>query len=440
MVLGIVTLGVGAVFLIKFQPTREILRRLAGKAPKIQDVAPAQDDWQPVPNTPPGPEDWRGWRGNDFTNIVADWSGPLEWSDTQGLLWKTKLPGKGNSTPIVVNGQIYLTTADEERRLWLVQLDFQTGQEVRRTEIFHGDFPSTHERTSNAASTPACDGERIFVVWADPSKVHLTAFDLEGKRLWSKEMGEYGAGWGYAASPLCADGLVLVSMDNPQQGFLTAVRADSGDVFWRRIRPDADDSSYSSPALMTDGDKKLVVMNGLDHVQAFDLVTGKTVWECEGPTTTCATTPVFNDKLCVVSGGYPNSTLLAISTGGESQTPHIDWKVTRSSEVPYVPTPLLYNNHVFVIQDDGLAISRDATTGKIEWKRRLGGKFSASPLLLKDAILCIDEVGTCSLLNSTSGEIIQQNSLPHGCFASPVPIGNKLLIRTTEDLYCVGQP
>ena len=384
-------------------------------------------------------DDVPGWRVRAGEQAVAA-SGDataVPWRGSDTPCWRQPLGGKGNSSPIVVGQRIFLTIADEGPTLWLACFNLENGFGVWRQPVSREPFPHRHEKTSDAASTPCSDGTRVFVAHASDDTVHLTAFGLDGQSLWTTKPGPFTARWGFTCSPVWARGLVVVGADNAEEGFLAAIDGETGKGVWRRRRPRSGDESYSSPVVFSVGEEgsaePQVLMAGLERIEAHALASGRTLWSTGGISHTAGTTPVIAGDICVATSGYPSRAMVALkmTPGG---APAVLWKEDRDSEVPYVPSPLVHDGRLYVVHDDGVAHCRDLATGKVAWKRRVGGTFSASPVLVNGELLCADESGRCTLLALDDGAVRHAFSLEGGCFATPVVVRGRLIIRTTAEL------
>lgn len=384
-------------------------------------------------------DDVPGWKIRK--NFLSDALTPrAPWRSSDVTLWRVALRGEGHSSPIVVGDTVYLTSADAAPTLWLTACDLDSGACRWREPVASHPFPPRHEKTSDAASTPCSDGERVFVAWATSGQVYLAAFDTAGLRLWTTAVGPFSARWGYTSSPAWHRGLVIVSADNATGGFIAAADAEKGSVIWRRQRRDAGDESYSSPVIAGPALDE-VVMAGLGGIESFSLDDGRVLWQAGGISHTTGMTPVLDDDICVASSGYPDRRMVALRVRRSDRTAvEVLWNEDRSSEVPYVPSPVVHADRLYVLHDDGVAHCRDLLTGMIVWKRRLGGSFSASPIILHEEFLCASESGRCALLSLDTGDIMHEFTLPAGCFATPVAVRDRLLIRTTEELLCFPLP
>jgi len=397
---------------------------------------------------PAGAGDVPGWRVRAGGRIAeADGKGGAEgapWRGSDSPIWRQPLGGQGNSSPIVVGERIFFTIADGGPTLWLVCFNLETGVAMWRQPVSREPFPPRHEKTTDAASTPCSDGERVFVAHAAADKVHLTAYSLDGQSLWTTKLGPFTAGWGFTCSPAWARGLVIVGADNAEEGFLVAVDGDTGRGVWRRRRPQAGEGSYSSPVIVTPtasvavgaagAAEPQIVMAGLERIEAHALATGRTLWSTSGLASTSGATPAVAGDICVATSGYPARAMVAVRMDPGGAAPAVLWKEDRDSEVPYVPSPLVHAGRLYVVHDDGVAHCRDLVSGKVAWKRRVGGTFSASPVLLNGELLCADESGRCTLLDLDDGAVRHEFSLTGGCVATPVVFRSRILVRTTQEL------
>ena len=378
---------------------------------------------------------WRMWADDGQTAEAREAKPVAPWRGSDTPVWRQPLGGQGNSSPIVVGERIYCTVADAGPTLWLVALNLTTGFGEWRQPVSREPFPPRHDKTSDAASTPCSDGTRLFVAHASPEAVHLSAFTPSGQSLWTTKLGPFTARWGFTCSPVWARGLVIVGADNAEEGFLAAVDGETGRGVWRRRRPRAGDESYSSPVVVGAGSEDAqVVMAGLERIEAHALASGRTLWSMGGLASTSGATPAIAGDICVATSGYPTRSMVALRIPPAGGSPTVLWKEDRDSEIPYVPSPLVHAGRLYVMHDDGVAHCRDLATGKVAWKRRVGGTFTASPVLVNGELLCADESGRCTLLRLDDGTVQHEFSVKGGCLATPVVTVDRLIVRTTEEL------
>lgn len=388
--------------------------------------------------------DWPWWRGPSRNGIaVADQLPPVEFDDAKNLLWKTPVVGRGHGSATVVGSQVFLQTADDEQQIQsLLCLDRSTGKRVWSSEVHKGNFiKGGNNKSSHASSTPACDGERVFVNFVNNAGVYTTAFDLQGKQLWQQKIADYVIHQGYGASPVLYGPLVIVMGDNKGGGAIAGLDRKSGEIVWRQERPKL--PNYSSPSIVTIGGRDQVLMIGCDLVTSFEPLSGKKIWEVPGSTTECVTTVVTDGRLVFTSGGYPKNHISAVVADGSGK---IEWE---NNVRVYVPSMLVRDGRLYCVTDAGVAMCRDCKTGKELFNLRLGGTFSSSPILVGDKLYACNEEGKAFVLKVTpaSFEMLAENKLGDDIFSAPVICGGQVFLRVArqvdgkrqEFLYCFAQ-
>ena len=252
--------------------------------------------------------DWPWWRGPTANGIAqADQHPPLQWSETQNVVWKADVPGRGHSSPTVVGNRVLLTTADEQRETQsVICYDRRSGKVNWTTVVHRGKIDRKgNKKTTQASASVACDGQRLFVNFLNDGAMRTTALDLDGEILWTTKVSDFVTHQGFGSSPALYRGLVIVSADNRGGGILAALDRRSGDIVWSNKRPAKD--NYTSPVVLSIGGKDQLLLSGCDLASGFDPLTGTKLWEIDGATTECVTTMVTDGRLVFVSGGYPQS-------------------------------------------------------------------------------------------------------------------------------------
>ncbi len=391
-------------------------------------------------------EDWPQFRGPTGQGL---YSGPLprQWGPGRNIAWKTAIPGKGWSSPVVCAGRVYLTTAIPigqdpagDQSLCALCLDAATGKQLWRREVFHEDAataPRVHSKNSHASPTAVTDGRRLYVHFGHQGTACL---DRDGNVLWRNAGLHYNPVHGNGGSPVLADGLLVFSCDGSDRQFVVALDADTGRVHWRTDRrvDYFKKFSFSTPLVISVAGRKQVVSPGSGAVCAYDLRTGQEVWRVRYNGYSVIARPVSAHGLVFVSTGYDWPRLLAIRTGGRGDvtTTHVAWTLRRG--VPQNPSPLVVGDDLYTISDDGMASCLDARTGKVYWQERVGGNFSASPLYAAGTIYAQDEDGTAVLLKAGhTFARIGRNALGERALASFAAADGALFIRTEKHLYRV---
>ena len=426
------------------------MSRIASAACLIASVLCGQflfaDDAKPGSAEPitVGEDDWPWWRG-PHRNGIAEGSAklPLEWNDTENVLWSSTIPGRGHGSPIIVGDQVILATADGDRRTQsLLCYDRLSGKETWRVDLHQGDVENKgNGKSSMASSTPACDGKRVFINFLHDGAIYTSAVSRDGKKLWQKKITDYVLHQGFGSSPAVHGSLVIVSADNKGgTGMVAALDRATGDVVWKRDRPKT--PNYTSPIILKAAGREQLLMTGCDLVTSLNPTTGEMLWEIKGATTECVTSTVTDGLHIYTSGGYPKNHLAAVVADGSGK---IAWENT--SRV-YVPSMLVKDGFLYSILDAGVAICWKSDTGEEQWKQRLGGTFSASPVLAGDYLFATDEAGKTTVFKATPKEfeLVAENKLGTECFATPTIAGGRIYFRTAttvdgkrqETLTCLG--
>ncbi|MDP7274699.1 MAG: PQQ-binding-like beta-propeller repeat protein, partial [Planctomycetaceae bacterium] len=409
----------------------------------------------PVVKSPSVLTDWTQFLGPDGRGHARASSRiPLHWNERRNILWRTRLPGRGWSSPVVAGDRIWMTTArDRDRSLGLLSLDRESGAIRDSHEVLRVEQPGKiHSKNGHASPTPIVVGDRIYVHFG----AHGTAcLRLDGHVDWSTTLPYYHH-HGPAGSPAIAGDLLVIACDgftrsfydrllrpgvmSPQ--FVVALDRHTGQTRWRRSREQGR-HSYSTPLVLGDGDRAQVISSGGDRVVSYDAATGRRLWWCRYTGYSVVPRPVAGPRgsgLVYVCSGYDHPRLLAIRTDGRGDvtTTHVAWQVQKAT--PLNPTPLLVDDALYLVNDAGITSCLDAMTGRTRWRRRLTGHFSASPLFVSGHLLAINETGTTHVLvPGPRYRRVALNRLSARTLATPAVSGNRLLIRTDRELICIGQ-
>jgi len=392
--------------------------------------------------TPNPAIDWPEWRGPTRDGIAAPGQDPpLEWNETNNVLWRVRLPGAGHGSPIVVGDRIYLATAEPGKPSQSVlSLDRETGNLVWQRVVHRGQpDPGKHSNSSAASSTVACDGRRLFINFLNQGAVHTSALDLDGHVLWQRKVCDFVTHQGFGSSPVLYESLVLVSADHPGGGVLAGLDRNTGEVAWSVPRPKI--PNYATPAIIHANGRPQMVIGGCKLITSLDPANGKKLWEIDGSTEECVTTMASDGVRVFASGGYPRNHTVSVMADGSGQ---IAWQ---NNTRLYVPSPIVKDGHVFAVLDAGMAVCWKSDTGEELWKERLGGDFFASPVMVDNRIYATNVRGKTFVFEATpaSFKIIAQNQLGDEAYATPAICGSRIYLRVAkrgdereEFLYCVG--
>ena len=389
-------------------------------------------------------DDWPWWRGPQRNGIANEQSAPpTMWSDTRNVVWKVKVPGRGHGSPTVVGDAVYLAVADRERDLQAVIChDRNTGEPRWETVVHRGGLMKKNEKASQASSSIACDGEALYITFLNDGAVYTTALTLDGRQLWQRKISDYIIHQGYASSPALYDELVIVSADNKGGGAIAALHRKDGSVVWRRERPAK--PNYPSPVIVHAGGRDQLIFTGCDLVTSLSPLTGETYWEVPGSTTECVTSTVTDGERVFTSGGYPRNHLSAVRADGSGK---LEWE---NNDRIYVPSMLIRDGVLYAVLDAGVAACWRTDTGEELWKARLGGTFSASPVMVGDLIYVANEAGETFIYkaNPKRFELVAKNKLGDEVFATQSICGGRIYTRVAfledgrrqEYLYCLARP
>ncbi len=374
---------------------------------------------------------------------------PLSWSTTQNVRWRAALPGNGWSSPIAVGSQIYVTTATplqandpkSDIDLSLLIIDARTGNLIHDAKLFRQsgtNSPGIHKKNSHASPTPIYRDQRIYVHFGHQGTACVTT---QGEIVWKNDGLDYPPVHGNGGSPVLADDLLIFSCDGGEASEVIALDTYTGNVRWRTKR-DVEATkkfSFSTPLLINPDGRKQLIIPGSNVVQSLNPTNGKEHWRLRYDGFSVIPRPIFTEGLVFVCTGYSTPSLLAIRPDGSGDVTdsHLVWKANVS--IPNTPSLVSHDGQVTMVSDKGIALSLDAKTGREIWKARIGGNFSASPLLVGDRIYLLSEEGDCTVIAAApEHRELARSKMSERSLASLSMIGNDLLLRTADALYRIG--
>ena len=395
--------------------------------------------------------DWAQFRGSGATGVSAEPSVPIEWSDTKNLAWKLALPGKGFSSPIVVGDKVLVTCySGASRNLsglkrHLVCAERNTGKLLWQKAIGStvrerapASFGASH---GFASHTPTSDGERVYVLFGNTG---VLAFDLTGKQLWRQDVGSESASrFGSASSPVLYKNLLIVAAGAESES-IRAFEAKTGKPVWK-TEAESLNRSYSTPVIAKNakGVDELVISVTYE-TWGMNPMTGELNWYAETEVDTNAVpTVLINKDIAYVIGGRSPGGRAAIRLGGtgaaDVSKTHMLWSKTGGS---YVSSPVFHKGHLYWVNDRGIAFCVDAKTGEEVTRKRIGGQFYASMLLLGgNRLVAISRFGGTHIFNAgTALSPVGRNRLSDTSdfSGSPAVVGNRMYLRSDKALYCIG--
>jgi outer membrane protein assembly factor BamB len=414
-------------------------------------------------------EDWPQWRGPNGTG-VASGNPPTHFSDTQNVKWRVKTPGRGYSTPIVWKDRIYLTTAiqlEEEtppppgtdvggsglggshiakHQFVVMALDLETGktvwQKIATVATPHQGFRRIYG--SFASNSPFTDGETLYAYFGSRG---LYAYDFDGKLKWKYDLPmpmDKRRSFGEGSTPAIHGNTIVITCDHEGPSFLVALDKRTGKELWRRDRDEV--STWSTP-LITEFNGRTEVIVPATTTVSYDLETGETIWQADGLGTNALPVPVRHEDTVIVMTGQSKPNALSIKLGGNGDLTgnpdYIRWTNNRGNS--YTPSPVIHDGIFYFLNDKGMISAFDAITGEKHYhQQRLPdiGSFKASMVAAGGKLYMASEGGMVTVLKlGKEYEVLARNSMGDDevFMSSPVIVGDSLLLRTEDELFCIAE-
>jgi outer membrane protein assembly factor BamB len=418
---------------------------------------PARADW---------PE-FRGPLGNGYVAVSNDPVGeiPLTWSESQNIRWKTPIPFRGWSTPVVMGGQIWLTTATEDGHdFFVICVDSKTGKILRNNKVFHCDSPEPLGNNVNCYATPsaAIEPGHVYVHFGTYGTACLDT--KTGNVIWQRDDLHCRHYRGPSSSVVLFEHLVILTFDGVDVQYTVALDKQNGQNVWKTDRDvqwndqDVTGKSPREAQLILDGDRRkahstpLVFRDAAGRPQllsvgaksafAYDPRTGHELWRVRFDDFSVAPRTLYQDGIAYLVTGLTHPELWAVHTDGSGDVTdtHVLWRL--KSRVSKTASPVLVDNLIYMVSDDGILNCIDAATGTPVWSHRLGGRFAASPIYVGSAtprIYFCDEDGQTTVIKpGRKFEQLAANTLEDGCMASPAVDGAAIILRTKTNLYRIA--
>ena len=387
-------------------------------------------------------ENWPRWRGPEGNAVSNETKLPVTWSATENVRWKAAVPGEGSSSPIVWGERVFLAAAFEHgMRRAVFCFDTETGRQLWSREIADEDPEISSALTGHAAPTPITDGKFVVAAFGNAGVV---CYDMDGKRQWRRRFGMFESELGLASSPILHEGTVILLCDHDGDrfrsfdSFLIALHLKTGATSWKTDRPQLF-RSWSTPIVVPAGDARELVVNAQDELRGYDPANGKQLWNVTGMTGWVTPSPVFDGGLIFATSGKDGPTM-AVRPGGRGDVTatHVVWQHERGA--PYVCSPVLYGEHLYVHNELGILTCREAKMGKELYRQRLEGKFTASSVAGDGKVYFTNEDGLTFVVKAgPEFEILAKNPLEEAVLASPAISSSRLFLRAERHLYCIEQ-
>jgi outer membrane protein assembly factor BamB len=420
------------------------------------------------------PAHWPQWRG-PFFNGMARGDAPTTWSDTTNIKWKTEIPGRGHSTPAVWGDRIFLTTAIPtgkpsaaqpavtasnageqrgqqrnaapllEHRFDVLCLDRKTGKLLwQRTAKVATPHEGYHRAYGSfASSSPVTDGRYVYASFGSRG---IYAYDFNGKLIWEKDLNvqmKMRLAFGEGTAPLLLGDRLFLVFDHEAESFMVALDKRNGKELWRAARDER--SSWSTPLAVEHEGRTEIVVSATNKVRSYDPETGKVLWESAGLGANAIPVPVYQNGMVYVMSGYRDPKLMAIKLGRQGDLTGSDaiaWSHTRG--LAYTASPVLYDNKLYVVTDNGMVTAFNATTGEPYYAQtRLPKTYNpkASPIGANGKLYLATEDGDVVVMKmGEKFEVVATNHLTDQIFiATPVIAAGELFLRAQSTLFCISE-
>ena len=479
--------------------TRQVA--LAVLAITIAAVTPALTAACAPSSSPVNQDNWPGWLGPEGMPVADNPALPASWSPTENIEWAAEVPGVGWSSPVVWGNRVFLTAATSEMpmkqpsygvdfsndyiaelqaqglemeeiidlsnqrdaeypeeieiELHVYCLDLESGEMLWDRKVYEGNpAVGRHRKNSYASETPVTDGEALYVYFAH---LGLYAYDFDGNQLWATPLDSYQIyfDFGGGTSPALHGDRIFIVNDNEEASFVAGFDKNTGEQLWHTLRPWAGEpmgSAWSAPRIWENDLRTEIVTQAKGHAISYDL-DGNELWRMTNMGSMPIPTPLVWDGLLYIPSGPPGGKawpLAAIRPGavgditleeGATSSEHIVWFDWKGGI--YLSTPVIYDGAMYVLQDKGIFIKRDAKTGEIIYRARIApgaANFTSSPWAYNGMIFCLSEQGDTYVIGSGDEyELLGTNSLDEFSMATPAMVGDRLLLRTKDHLYSIRE-
>lgn len=395
---------------------------------------------------------WPQWRGPTGTGLCEETRLPLRWGPQEHVAWKTPLPERGNSTPIAWGDRIFLTQAEQEKRL-VVCVERRDGRILWKSGTVSGVPEKFHPTNPPCAASPVTDGERVV---ANFGSAGVYAFDFAGRELWRTDLGLVDHIWGYAASPVLHGDFCFVHFGPGGRHFLVALDKRTGREVWRVSFPEEHPAertdgfagkkgvigSWSTPLMVPVGERTELVLSLPGKLAAFDPATGRELWFCEGLNPLLYTSAMYGDGVVVGSGGYGGSTVAVRPGGSGNMTAQRLWQKLRDKQ--RIGSGVIHRGHLYILNTPGTAQCIRLEDGQTLWEQRLPGTGArteswSSMVLAGEHLYVNNQGGDVFVLKAAPVfEMLQVNSITDGIMNASVAISDgDLLLRTEKHLWCI---
>lgn len=401
---------------------------------------------------------WPNWRGGvDGSGISTETKLPREWSSTKNVLWKIPLPERGNSTPVIWGDKVFVTQAIEAEKLRTLMCFARADGKLLWKQAVSYDAPEeSHQTNPYCSASPTIDGERVIVCHGSAG---VFCYDLAGKELWRRDLGKQEYEWGNGSSPVLHGKHVYLYFGPGKGARLLALDAATGKDVWTFAEPGVDTKgrtdgfrgnepgmicTYATPIIVNTGKREELIMLFPQVIRAFDPVSGKELWSCDGMNPLVYCSPLFGEGIVVGMGGFFGTTVAVPVGGTGDMTGKRLWQTVRTKN--RLGSGVIHDGHIYIFNTDGFAECIELKTGKTVYMERVKaagpkGDSWSSMTLSGDRIYILNQSGDCHVLKAAPKfELLGTNVIGSELTNSSLAVSDgHLFIRTHEHLWCIGE-
>lgn len=385
-------------------------------------------------------QNWPNWRGPNGDGTSIETNVPLRWDSVTNVVWKTRVPGKGYSSPVIWKDKLFITTAlQETNEKVLLCYDNKNGKLLWQKTVLKTPFEKMHDNNSHASGTPATDGTNVYISFLDGADVLVAAYDFSGKQIWQMKPGTFSSPHGFSCSPVLFEDKIIINGDSQGDSFVAALSKSDGHIIWK-VAHERPSHSFSTPIIREIAGKTQLIFLGNREIASYNPADGSKYWFVSGPSEDFCSSPVYNEKtgLILISSAWPQRIIYAIKPDGRGDVTntHVVWQSRDGGH--YVPSAICKDNYLFTTMTNGRVHCIDAATGKILWIENMGIQYS-SPVLINGLVYMPNDEGVITVIKpGPAYETVAKNPLGEKMFASPAISNGKIYLRGFQHLFCIS--
>lgn len=386
-------------------------------------------------------QNWPGWRGPEGDGTSIETNLPAEWDSIMNVLWKSRVPGIGHSSPVIWENRLFITSAlPESGEKILLCYDTQNGALIWQRTVVKTALEKKHADNSYASGTVATDGNQVYLSFLDVEDIVIAAYNFEGQKAWEQRPGKFLSPHGYSCSPIIYEDKVIINGISKGDNFFAALDKTNGQIIWKKEQ-EILSHSFSTPFIKQMAGKTQLILLGNKDIASYNPDDGSIYWYVNGPSEDFCSTPVYNEKhgLLIVSSAWPKRILIAIRTDGEGDVTesHVAWQ--SSMGAVYVPSPVCTDDYLFTTMTNGNVCCTQIETGDTLWVEKLGRQYS-SPVHANGLVYMPNDDGVVTVIKpGPSFNPIARNEIGERMIASAAISNGRIYLRGDKHLFCIRE-